>query len=84
MQLRALRKKISKKKKSSGLYYKNITIVIDASKVASEWRHYLEHHMRSSVTVLELSIMLLENIYSTGVNRDNLNMMINIMIVICL
>jgi hypothetical protein len=31
----------------------------------------LERHLRSSITLLELSIMLLENTYSTGVTYDN-------------
>ncbi len=45
---------------SSGLYYKNIMIVNDASTVVSDWCHNLEHHLRLSITLLQLSIMLLE------------------------
>jgi hypothetical protein len=70
-----------------GLYYKNIMIVNDAAKVISEGRHNLEHHLRSSITLLEsfimlleLSIMLLDNMYSTGITHDNHHMMI----IICL
>ncbi len=66
-----------------GLYYKNILIINDAARVISEWRHNLEHHLRSSITflessimLLELSIMLLDNMYSTGITHDNHHMMI--------
>ncbi len=45
---------------SQCLYYKNITIVNDMSRDASELRHYLEHLSQLSVTLLESSIMLLE------------------------
>jgi hypothetical protein len=39
-----------------GLYYKNIMIINDASKVLS-----VEHHLQSSITLIEFSIMLLES-----------------------
>ncbi len=51
---------------------KNMTILIENT----SWSHTLE----SSVTLLMLSIMLLENIYSTGVPHDDHHMVI----VICL
>jgi hypothetical protein len=67
----------------SGLHYKNITVVNDASRVISEWCHNLEHHSQSSITLLEssimlleLSVMLLESIYSTGITHDDLHMKI--------
>ncbi len=42
------------------LYYKNITIVNDTSIVIIDWCHKLEHHLWSSITLLNSSIMLLE------------------------
>jgi hypothetical protein len=49
----------------------------------SEWHHNLEHHLWLSITLLEstimlqdLSIMLLENIYGTGITHDNHRVMI--------
>ncbi len=45
---------------ASGLYYKNITIVNDTSKVTSEWHQSLENNGWSSIMLLELLIMLLE------------------------
>jgi hypothetical protein len=48
-------------KSVSGLYNKNITIVNDASKVISKRHHSLEHHLWLSITLSELSIMLLES-----------------------
>jgi hypothetical protein len=60
----------------SGLYYKNITVVNDASRVISGWCHNLEHHSQSSITLLEssvmlleLSVMLLESINRTGITQ---------------
>ncbi len=32
---------------SSGLYYKRVTVVIDAPSVISKWRYNLERHLRS-------------------------------------
>ncbi len=72
--------KIKWKKHSSGLYYKNIMIVNDASRVISEWCHNLKHHLRSSIMLPEQSIMLLDNINSTGVTHDDRHMTI----IICL
>jgi hypothetical protein len=48
-----------------GLDYKNMTIVNDDC--TTIWSITLE----SSIILLELSIMLLENIYSTGVTHDD-------------
>ncbi len=68
---------------ASGLYYKNITIVNDASRVICERRHNFEHHLWSSIVLLELSIillklsiMLLESIYCTGVTHVHHHMQI--------
>jgi hypothetical protein len=63
---------------SCGLYYKNIMIVNDASRVIIEGCHNLEHHLWSSIMLLELSVMLLVNIYNTGFTNDNHHMMIAI------
>ncbi len=56
----------------SGLCYKNITIINDTSRVFrmmiisdGTW-HNIERHLWSSIMLLELSIMLLENLYSAG------------------
>jgi hypothetical protein len=54
--------------KKSGLYYKDMTIVNDAT----SWSITLE----SPITLLELSIMLTENIYSTGFTHDDRNILI--------
>ncbi len=51
-------------------------IVNDASGVIHEWRHNLECHLWSSITLPGLSIMLLEIIYSTGITHDDHNMFI--------
>ncbi len=66
-----------------GLYYKNITSVNDTFRPVSEWHNNLEHHLQSSVTLLESSIMLqessiklLDNIHSAGVSHDDHHMMI--------
>jgi hypothetical protein len=66
---------------TSGLYYNNITIVNDTSRVTIEWHHNLEHHLLLSIMLLELSIMLLEssimlleNIFSTGITHDDYHM----------
>ncbi len=64
---------------ASGLFYKNIMIVNDTFRVESEQCH-IWRHLQSSIKLLESSIMLEENIYSTGIPRDNLDTMI----VICL
>ncbi len=58
------------------LFYKNITIVNDASWVTSEWRHNMERHLQLSITLLELSTTLPENIYSTGITHDDGHVMI--------
>ncbi len=69
---------------TSGLYYKNITIVNDTPRVISERCHNLEHHLWLSFMLLESSIMLLvssvmllessiiplENIYYTSITHD--------------
>jgi hypothetical protein len=52
---------------NSGLYYKNITIVNDASRVLSECFQNLDQNLQSPITRLEWSITLLENIYGTGI-----------------
>ncbi len=44
--------------------------------VVIEWCQNLEHHLWSSIMLLESSIMLLENIYSTGVTHADPNMFI--------
>jgi hypothetical protein len=74
---------------ASGLYYENIMIINDASRVVSEWHHCMEHHLQSSITIidasvmlLESSIMLLENIYKIGVTYDNCHMTIVIAVFI--
>ncbi len=38
----------------------------------SELGHNLEHHLWSSFRLLQVSIMLLENIYSTSANHNDL------------
>ena len=72
------------------LYYKNIMMINDASRVISEWRNNLEHHLQSpimplelsimllelSIMLLELSIMLLQDINSTGITDDDHHIMI--------
>ncbi len=55
-----------------GLYYKNMTIVNDATSQSIT--------LESSITLQELSIMLLENIYVTRIARENHHMTI----IICL
>ncbi len=71
------------KTRPSGLYYKNITIVNDASRVICEWHHNLEPIFRSPIMLreslimlLESSIMLLVNVYKTGIVRDDCYMFI--------
>jgi hypothetical protein len=68
----------------------NIMIVNEASRVISEWCHNLEHHLQSSIALLELSnmllgsstkllessIMFLESINNAGVTHDNDHMTI--------
>ncbi len=44
---------------NSGLYYKNITIVYDMSRVTNEWCDNLKCHLRSSIMWPESSIKLL-------------------------
>ncbi len=61
---------------TSDMYHKNITNVNDASSVINEWRHNLAWHLLSSITLLESSIMLPENIYSTDVTSGNHHMTI--------
>ncbi len=63
---------------SRGLYYKNIVIVNDISRTIRMTTQLGALHMIFILTTLELSfmlpespIMLLENIYSTGVTHDN-------------
>jgi len=60
------------------VYFKYIMIINDASRVVSEWCPNLEHHLRSStiplessIMLLELPTMLLENIYSAHITHDN-------------
>jgi hypothetical protein len=48
----------------SGVNYKHITIVNDGSRVISEWRHNLEHHL--SILHLDVSFTLIFNVYSSG------------------
>ncbi len=43
-----------------GLFYKNIMILNDASRVISGWCHNLEDHLWASITLIESLIMLLE------------------------
>jgi hypothetical protein len=38
--------------------------------------HNLKNHLRLTITLLELSITILENIYSTGVTNDDQNILI--------
>jgi hypothetical protein len=57
------------------LYYKHIIIINDDSRVVSKrhsklWRHFLAT-LEVSFRLLESSIMLLVNIYSTGITHDN-------------
>ncbi len=66
---------------SCGLSYKIIKIINDASKVMSEWRHNLEHHLRLPIMLQESSITSSENIYSTGVTYEDRHMMIRMFIV---
>jgi hypothetical protein len=63
---------------TSGLYNKNIMIIKDASTVVSECSHNLEHHLLLSIMLLELSIMLVESIYITGITHDDHLTMIGI------
>ncbi len=72
------RKHLTSKAIICGMYYKNIAIVNEASRVIREWCHNLEHKLQSSIMLLELSIVLqessiilLENILSTGVTHDD-------------
>ncbi len=60
-----------------GLYYKNITIINDASRVVSERCHNLEHHSR----VFTLNC----DDYSIGVTYDNhqLMMIVCLFILVC-
>ncbi len=60
-----------------GLYYKNM-VTNDASKVVSELWHNLEHHVQSSITLLESSIMLLEVwiMFLQNITYDDHHMMI--------
>ncbi len=51
-------------------------IINDASKVVSDWGNNLEHHLWSSITLVELSITLLVNIYSTGFTHADRNIFI--------
>jgi hypothetical protein len=67
-------------KKSFYLYYNNIKIVNDTAGVISEWHHNLDLWLL--ITLLELSIMLLENLYSRGVAYDDCDKMIKIMITV--
>jgi hypothetical protein len=56
------------------MHYKHITIVNDDSRVISKWRSQLCPHflttLEVSLMLLESSITLLENIYSTSINHD--------------
>ncbi len=63
-----------------GLYYKNITIVNDTSRVVRMTPQLGASLMIVILTImlLQLSIMLLDNVYSTGVTHDNRHMMIKI------
>ncbi len=67
-----------------GLYYKNITIVNDTSRVVRMTPQLGASLMIVILTImlLQLSIMLLENIYSTGVTHDNRHMMIKIFFIV--
>jgi hypothetical protein len=65
-------------KHTNGLDYKNITTVNDTSRViimmlqlGALHRIIILTTLDVSFMLLELSIMLLENIYSTGVTHDN-------------
>ncbi len=72
-----------------GLYYKNITIVNDTSRVFT-----MTPQLGASLTIiilmtlgvsfmlLELSIMLLDNVYSTGVTHDDRHIMIKIFFIV--
>jgi hypothetical protein len=47
------------------------TIVNDAFRVISEWRHNLEHHSELSITILELPFTLIYGVYSTDFTYDD-------------
>ena len=55
----------------SGLHYKHITIVNDDSRAVRMTLQTLAQPTIISLTTLELSFMLLENIDSTGINHDD-------------
>ncbi len=57
--------------KTSGMYYKQITIINDNSRVVRMMLQVESSPMIVILMILEVSFMLLENIYSTGVTRDN-------------
>jgi hypothetical protein len=57
-----------------GLYYKNITIVNDASTVVSELCHNLKRHFWLPIMLPESSIKAPIKHYSTGVTHDDCNM----------
>jgi hypothetical protein len=66
-----------------GLYYKNITIVNDTSRVVSLMPQLgaslaiiILMTLQVAFMLLESPIMLLENIYSTGVTHDALHIFI--------
>jgi hypothetical protein len=56
---------------TSGLYYKNITIINDNSIVVRMMLQVVASHMIIILTATEVSFILLKNIYSTGITRDN-------------
>jgi len=58
---------------TSGLYYKQITIVNDNSIMMLQ---VVVSHMIVILTTLEVSFMLLANIYSSGVTHDDRHVMI--------
>jgi len=49
--------------------------VNDVSRAVSEWHHNLERRLQTSITLLEPSIMLLDNIYSIGITHEDCHMM---------
>jgi hypothetical protein len=72
-------KVINEKRNTSGLNYKHITIVNDASRFLSE-QHYNEKcHLRLPILLLETSILLLESIYSSGITHNDRHMTIVIL-----
>ena len=60
--------------KKSGVYYKHITIVNDDSRVIILTLQVVASPTIVILKTLEVSFMLLENIYSTGTTHDDRHM----------